>query len=126
LAVLTDHDGEQMFAPQQESLTRFLAGLATAWHDGEVRPTHGYVQRPRRHWRTRREPLEAAWPEITGWLAANPDSTGRVLLQRLQAEHPHDYAPGHLRTLQRRLKAWRSQRTHELVFGVSDRDGISA
>lgn len=49
LVVLADHGGEQTLAPQQESLMRFLASLTTAWRDGEVRPTHGAEQRPRRH-----------------------------------------------------------------------------
>ncbi|HEX7381540.1 MAG TPA: ISNCY family transposase, partial [Nevskiaceae bacterium] len=127
LAVLADRRAEQPSRPQQDSLTRFLAGLATAWREGEVRPTHGAPQKPARHWwRTRKDPLEAVWAEITEWLKEDPDSTGTALLQRLQVEHPHEYTAGNLRTLQRRLKAWRSRRAHEMVFGAAEPDEVPA
>jgi hypothetical protein len=43
--------------------------------------------------------------------------TGRQLLDRLQAEYPHHYPDGLVRTVQRRLKIWRSELAHALVFG---------
>jgi hypothetical protein len=39
------------------------------------------------------------------------------LLERLQAEHPGEYPDGLVRTVQRRLKNWRSALAHALVFG---------
>ena len=69
-------------------LERFLKGLATAWQDGEVRPTHRAQPKPRRDWRTRKDPFEAVWSEVRAWLDAEPDRTAQELLRRLQVEHP--------------------------------------
>jgi len=40
-------------------------------------------------------------------------------LERLQAEQPGTYPARQLRTLQRRLKDWRRDKAHELVFGAT-------
>ena len=47
-------------------LDQFLKSLSTAWHDGEVRPTHRKEAKPRRDWRTREDPFEKVWPRIVG------------------------------------------------------------
>jgi len=41
------------------------------------------------------------------------------LLVRLQTEYPDAYADHLLRTLQRRLKIWRGEMAHAVVFGLS-------
>ena len=48
--------------------------------------------------------------------------TSRELLERLQAEHPGAYPDGRLRTLQRRLKEWRREAAHRMVFGATTAD----
>ena len=73
--------------------------------------------RASRHWRTRKDPFEAVWPTILGWLEAEPDQTARELLVRLQQAHDECFPDRQLRTLQRRVKQWRSTRARELVFG---------
>jgi hypothetical protein len=99
-------------------LDQFLKGLATAWHDGEVRPTHRSPPKPQRHWRTRRDPFEAVWPRVLGWLQDEPDRTATELLQRLQAEYPNEFSDAHVRTLQRRVKIWRRAEARKLVFST--------
>lgn len=98
-------------------LELFLGSLATAWHQGEVRPTHRKEAMARRDWRTRRDPFEKAWPEIRAWLEAEPDRPAVELLLALQAQHPGAFPDSQLRTLQRRVKAWRSAKARELVLG---------
>lgn len=120
LALLADQEKAHAPAEQQEDLTGFLAGLSTAWQAGEVRPTHQRDPKPIRSWRTRTDPFEAVWPTVREWLAREPDQTGRCLFQRLQDEHPGVFPDNQLRTLQRRLKAWRREMAHRLVFGVSE------
>lgn len=117
LASLADNGHQSPSTPQQNDLTRFLASLSTAWHDGEVRPTHTAAPKPARQWRTRADPFQAVWPEVCTWLEKEPNRTGKALLKRLQERYPGRFPDGQLRTLQRRLKAWRSQRAHELIFG---------
>jgi len=56
--------------------------------------------------------------QLYEWFKAEPWRTGRELLMRLQAEHPGAYPEGLLRTVQRRLKIWRSELAHVMVFGL--------
>ena len=44
------------------------------------------------------------------------------LLDRLQAQCPGIYPDGQLRTLQRRLKEWRREAAHRMVFGTMTTD----
>ena len=104
-------------AQRDVDLDAFLKGLSTAWQDGEVRPTHRVEPKPRRDWRTRADPFDAVWPRVMAWLDTEPDRTGQELFQRLQAENPGAFPDGQLRTLQRRLKDWRSAAAKRLVFG---------
>jgi hypothetical protein len=101
-------------------LDRFLKSLATAWHDGEVRPTHRTEPKLRRDWRTRKDPFEAVWTRILIWLQEAPDRTGKELFERLQHEHPGEFPDGRLRTLQRRVQLWRRAAARKLVFSMDD------
>ena len=100
---------------QSASLEEFLAALKTAWRDGTPRPTEHEPAPKVRWWRSRKDPFETTWPEVWRWAEAEPDQTARQLFQRLQAQHPGAYNDGQLRTLQRRLKAWRRAMAGNLV-----------
>lgn len=66
-------------------------------------------QRPARSWRTRSDPLAAAWDaEVVPLLQADPHLNGVTLLEELQRRHPGEYGAGVLRTLQRRIRQWRA------------------
>jgi hypothetical protein len=113
--------------PQRDiDLDRFMKSLATAWHSGEVRPTHSTEPPARRDWRTRQDPFEAAWPQVVAWLEAEPDRTAKEMLEQLQTEHPGTYSDGQVRTLQRRVQEWRRACARRLVFGVDDLAGASS
>jgi hypothetical protein len=62
-----------------------------------------------RTYRTRVDPFAAAWPEIESWLAEDPGRTGRAAFEELQRRHPGAYPDGQLRTLQRRVREWRTR-----------------
>ena len=70
--------------------------------------------------RTRQDPFEGVWTETLGWLQAEPDATAKALCQRLQEHYPRRYLPGQLRTLQRRVKDWRTMMARELVYACLD------
>ena len=106
--------------PTGESLERFLAKLPRLWRHGEVRPTHAARVRSPRHWRTRKDPFEGVWGEVLVWLLAEPDATGKVLMARLQSEHPDRFTEAQLRTMQRRVKEWRSIMAKKLVYAGTD------
>jgi len=97
-------------------LDRFLRGLGEAWRQGEVRPTHRIGPKPERHWRTRQDPFEDVWPRVVTWLDTEPERTAKELLRRLQLEKPGEFPDGQLRTLQRRVKAWRRAAARKLLF----------
>jgi hypothetical protein len=107
---------------RDEDLDRFLASFATAWRDGEVRPTHRSDPRPPRHWRTHKDEFEGVWPKVQEWLEEKPERTARNILTQLQDEHAGEFSDRLLRTLQRRVKEWRHAAAKLLVFGG---DGVS-
>ena len=111
-------------APTAPTLQEFLAGLRTAWREGEVRPTAKPKPEPKeKRLRRRPDPLVAVTPELHGWFLAEPWRTSRELLVRLQAEMPGTYPDKLLRTLQRRVKQWRREAAHQLVFGTAAAGG---
>ncbi len=59
-----------------------------------------------------------AWSVIEGWLIAEPGVSANELMDRLARMIPDAYAKkAQLRTLQRRVKAWRVERVREMVLG---------
>lgn len=112
--------GERLHVLHRDAdLDRFLKSLASAWRDGEVRPTHrshSTGAKPIRHWRTRRDPFDTVWPRVVTWLEAEPDRTAKELFERLQDQEPATFSAGQLRTLQRRIKEWRRMAARRLVF----------
>ena len=108
----------EVLAPTARTLEAFLSGLRTAWRDGEVRPTSMRKEKVKRG-RRRPDPLVAVTAQLQGWFEAEPWWSARELLERLQDEQPGSYPTGLLRTVQRRLKIWRRDKAHELVFGAT-------
>jgi hypothetical protein len=106
----------------RESLEEFLAKLPELWRDGEVRPTHRSEVPPARDYRTRPDPFESVWPEILLWLQQEPEATAKSLIERLQQQFPGRFPDGQLRTLPRRVKAWRKGVARTLVHACIDGD----
>jgi hypothetical protein len=111
----TSGETVESIAPAME---QFLAGLRTAWQDGEVRPT-GRPKPKAKAWRGRRraDPFVTVTALMREWFEAEPWRTSRELFERLQTEQPGVFPNGQLRTLQRRLREWRRELTHKMVFG---------
>jgi hypothetical protein len=60
-------------------------------------------QRPH-DWRTRADPFEGCWEQITAWLTANPERTGVSIFQELHQRYPDRWRLTQCRTLQRGLQ----------------------
>lgn len=116
LAGLAAGERVHVLPHRDADLDRFLKSLATAWREGEVRPTHRTGPKPPRHWRTRKDPFETVWPRVVLWLESEPDRTAKELFDRLRTERPDDFAIGQLRTLQRRVKEWRTLAARRLLL----------
>jgi hypothetical protein len=107
-------------------LEKFLRGLATAWQEGEIRPTHRAKPRATRHWRTRPDPFDGVWPRIRTWLDVEPGRNATELMELLHDEYPGKFSDRQLRTLQRRVKAWRADAARRLVFANHGRPSAEA
>jgi len=109
-----------------QDLSRFIASLSVAWRDGEVRPTHRKQYTGPRAWRTRADPFEAVWPLVEQWLNDQPDANAKDIFLRLRTQLPDSFEPGQLRTLQRRVKEWRTAIARKLVLGCDRAIPVSA
>jgi hypothetical protein len=59
-------------------------------------------------WRTREDPFAEVWEEVREKLEFNAGLEAKTLFEDLQRRYPGRFADGQLRTLQRRVKAWRA------------------
>jgi len=118
LVDIADHPpAAQSAAPITPTLEQFLSGLRTAWQEGEVRPTSQPNQKARRG-RRRLDPFVTVTARVREWFEAESWQTSRELFERLQEEPPGVFPDGQRRTLQRRLKEWRREMAHKMVFGA--------
>ena len=96
---------------------------------------HNNRQDPRsksRRWQTRQDPFGNVWlSELVPMLESYPELSPLTLLEFLQDKYPGEYPDSRLRTLQRRVKQWRSefgperevmfrQEHHPGALGLSD------
>jgi transposase InsO family protein len=71
-------------------------------------------QREPRGWRTRFDPLGKVWDgEVVPLLKNAPGLMAVTVLEELQRRHPGRFGESVLRTLQRRMRAWRAQHGEE-------------
>ena len=98
----------------------FLQSLRTAWQEGEVRPTQRKRKRAPRTWRTKPDPFAAVWPRLLEQLQASPEVCAKDLFQQLQKEYPDAFPDSQLRTLQRRVKQWRSEVARRLIMSSEE------
>ena len=88
-----------------------------------VRPLCFHKYGKPRYWRTRIDPLEQVWSEMCVSLEADPDQTSKELLAEFQARYPSNY-DRQLRTLQRRVQAWRKQAAFDVVARIELNESV--
>jgi hypothetical protein len=81
-----------------------------------------------RDWRTREDPFEEHWAEVEALLSESPGLEAKTLFGALLERYPGRYEEGQLRTLQRRVKAWRAEAgpEKEAVLPQQHRPGEAA
>jgi hypothetical protein len=80
-----------------------------------------------RPWRTRRDPFDSVWDsELVPLLEGTPALPALTLLEGLQERYPGQYPDQLLRTLQRRVKAWRAMHgpEKEVMFPQQQAPGL--
>lgn len=113
-------------APGRQSPELFLAKLPELCREGEARPTHRQGLAQARTWRTRKEPFDGVWSEILMWLQEHPEDTAKSLFERLGRAYAGRFSEGQLRTLQRRIRAWRQLMARELIYACRGGPGTGA
>jgi hypothetical protein len=126
---MAQSDSEAQTTPPSTDSTYFN-GSASAWHN-DYRALKGRRKAAKQHWwKTRTDPFAQTWPLVESWIAAEPNITAKALVVRLRKELPDLYPTGaQLRTLQRRVKAWRGEWARRPVFASAaiqsiDKDSI--
>ncbi len=61
-----------------------------------------------RTWRTREDPSQDVWPQLRDLLERNPGLQAKTLCEDLQGRFPGRFPDIQLRTLQRKIKAWKA------------------
>lgn len=117
VAIADNPASGEAVAPTAPKIERFLAGLRIAWQEQEVRPT-GKPKEKAPRGRRRPDPFVTVTTLMKQWFEAEPWRTSRELFERLQTEQPGVFPNCQLRTLQRRLKEWRREMAHNMVFGI--------
>jgi hypothetical protein len=81
-----------------------------------------------RDWRTREDPFAEHWPEVEALLRETPALEAKTLFDVLVEKYPGRYEQGQLRTLQRRVKAWRAEQGPDkpVVLAQHHRPGEAA
>jgi Mu transposase, C-terminal domain len=78
---------------------------ARKYRQAERLPSEHFIPRT---WRTREDPFQDVWPEIQQRLEIAPELQAKTLFDDLQRRFPGRFGHGQLRTLQRKIKAWRA------------------
>ena len=119
LAVYAASGSAPCQAEGDRDIDTFVRGLATAWKSGETRPTHRRKATAPHWWRSRADPFEHTWCTVEHWLQSEPGVSAKELMHRLVAMMPDVYSTtAQLRTLQRRVKVWRSEQAKQIIFGA--------
>ncbi len=78
---------------------------ARKWRDCGIPPSESRVEHT---WRTRPDPFEDVWDEVRARLDVNAGFEAKTLFEDLQRRYPGRFSDGQIRSLQRRVKAWRA------------------
>jgi hypothetical protein len=78
---------------------------AQKYRPGEPLPSELFTPRT---WRTREDPFQDVWPQLRSMLELNPGLQAKTLFCDLQRRFPGRFPDIQLRTLQRKIKAWKA------------------
>jgi hypothetical protein len=81
-----------------------------------------------RSWRTRADPFVDVWPEVEQMLVDAPGLEAKTVFDALQRKYPDRFVDGQVRSLQRKVRLWRSARgpSKTVTFAQRHRPGEAA
>lgn len=111
--MVTDQQVRRLFKLMQTESTGYIAAAKAGMDEKTARKYMNAGKLPselkvEHTWRTRTDPFEAFWEEVSEKLAENPGLEAKTLFEDLQRRFPGTFPDGQLRTLQRRVKRWRA------------------
>jgi hypothetical protein len=96
--------------PTGETAASFLGEwLGQRAGAGPLRCQQGDAPPVRRTYRPGPDAFADVTTELRAWLGADPERTAPSLLRELQARYPGQFSERQVRTLERRVKAWRAE-----------------
>lgn len=80
------------------------------------------------HWRTRENGFSEVWNEVEELLTSSPGLHANTIFIYLQSKYPEKFKNGQLRTLQRRMQAWKATngKDQEIMFRQKHIPGIQS
>lgn len=111
--MVTDQQVRKLMKMIQATTTLDEAAMRAGMSPGTARKYRDLKQLPSEStpphdWRTRPDPFAEDWGEIEALLKENPGLQAKTIFGELCRRYPGKYPEGQLRTLQRRMKAWRA------------------
>ena len=102
----------QQARKEQRTLSRFLRNLQLLWQESQPLPE----PKQKRRYTHRMRALFAEYQEqIEQWLDSAACMNAAEILRRLMALAPGSYHEGQLRSMERRVKEWRTARAERLL-----------
>lgn len=86
-------------------LVNMSDNTARKYRDSDTLPSENPSQRQHR---TRKNPFDEVWEEVSELLENNAGLEGKTIFQWLQRKYPGKFQDGQLRSLQRRIRDWRA------------------
>lgn len=111
--MVTDQQVRRLFKLTQTEKNFGIAAMKAGMDEKTARKYCGQRKLPSEvkqdHiWQTRKDPFEDIWGEIKNMLEVNSGLEAKSIFEYFQQRFPGKYKDGQLRTLQRRIKIWRS------------------
>ncbi len=111
--MVTDRQVRLLMKLLQEEKTLMVAAAKSGMDEKTARKYRKLRKTPsevkcEHNWRTREDPFLEVWDEISSKLHLNSGLEAKTIFKYLQRRYPGQFLDGQLRTLQRRVKIWRS------------------
>jgi len=114
MGVITDRQVRNLRSLLKAGRSLKVAAMRTGMDEKSARKYRAAAKLPSeledwpRTWRTREDPFAEVWDEVHALVEVTPGLQAKTLFAWLQRTYPGRFEEGQLRTLQRRLRQWRS------------------
>jgi len=115
--MITDNQARKLMKYLQEKRSLGLAAIKSGMNEKTARKYRDLGKLPSelkaehiRTWRTREDPFEEVWGKVKSFLENKVGLEAKTLFEHFQREHPGRFSDGQIRSFQRKVKHWLSNR----------------